>query len=306
MKFEEFGEMIKNRIEDICGQEFSVCLMDMMKNNRTYRKGLYIKEESSAVAPTIYLEDYYTDYCDGRDMEDIINEILKVYSENKLGPDFDPDNFRDPEWIKERLFYRLVSAVQNEELLTKIPSRRYLDLAVVFCVHIGEYKGSTSFVTVKDQHLELWGMEEDELEEAALANTKKLFPEVILNIKDVLGELTGEGGEEAEGIFDLRPCMYVMTNKSRLNGAGTILYPGVLKKFAKRVGSDLYVIPSSIHEVILVPGHVDMAPEDFLEMIREVNDTQVSREEVLSYSLYIYRKDEDRLDIAGAPQVASA
>ena len=117
MKYDDFNEMIRNKLSEICGKEFSVSVYEALKNNSVVHKGISIMQNENRVAPTIYMDEFYTDYCDGRDIDDIVNEILRIYSENRIGPAFDTESFRDFEWVKDRIFFKLVNARKNAELL---------------------------------------------------------------------------------------------------------------------------------------------------------------------------------------------
>ena len=295
MKYDEFTELVKNRLADVCGPEFSVGVYEALKNNSVTHKGLCIREEGSNISPTIYMDEFYTDYCDGRDIEDIVNDILRVYSENRLCPDFETDRFGDPEWVKERFFYKLINARQNIGLLQQVPSHPVMDLAMVYGVYMGEYRGAFSSVMIRNEHMNMWGMSEAEIRERAIENTPKLMPVEICT----MGEMLSASSIELEIPEETIP-MYVMTNRMRLNGASTMLYGDILPDFARNIGLDLYIIPSSVHELILLPDDGKGDPQMLKDMISEVNDTQVDREEILSYSLYRYSIDSGKIDMAVA------
>lgn len=89
--------------------------------------------------------------------------------------------------------------------------------------------------------------------------------------------------------------MYVLSNKSRVDGAACMLYPNLIQDFAEAIQSSFYIIPSSIHELLLLPTRHLEESQEIKSMIREINDTQVSAEEILSYSLYLYDKEERRI-----------
>ena len=295
MKYDEFTELVKNRLADVCGPEFSVGVYEALKNNSVTHKGLCIREQGSNISPTIYMDEFYTDYCDGRDMEDIVNDILRIYSENRLCPDFETERFNDPEWVRERLFYKLINARQNIGLLQQVPSHPVMDLAMVYGVYMGEYRGAFSSVLIRNEHMDMWGMSEKEIRERALENTPKLMPAEICT----MGEMLSASSIELEIPEEAIP-MYVMTNRMRLNGAATMLYEDMLPDFARSIGTDIYIIPSSVHELILLPDDGRGNPQTFKDMIREVNDTQVDREEILSYSLYRYSTDSGKIGMAAA------
>ena len=304
MKYDEFNELIRTKLADICGPEFSVSVYEAIKNNSVIHKGISIRESDNRVAPTIYMDEFYTDYCDGRDIEDIVNEILKVYSENRTGPDIETEKFLDFDWVKDRVFFKLINARENAAMLQDVPSIMFLDLAIVFGVYMGNFRNAFSSVLIKQEHMEMWHTDEKELKKHAFKNTPKILPSAIWTIKDLLNEMGVPTGE-----ISCETPMYILSNKERINGAAVLLYKGILKKFAGNLGSDVFILPSSVHEVILVPVCDVMDPDSLMEMIAEVNDTQVSKEEVLSYTLYRYSREKDAVDMVKSmrgKKVASA
>ncbi len=301
MNYDDFNRLIMEKLNDICREEVSVSVFETLKNNSVKLKGISIRDGDSSMAPTIYMDEFYTDYCDGRDIEDIINDILRIYSANRKGPDFDAANFSDYSWVRERLFFKLVNSRKNLELLQTVPNCQYMDLALVFGVYVGEFRDTFSSVMIRNEHLKLWGVTEEEIRDEALSNTPLLLPQAIWTMKDILGDM----GVETDETADACP-MYILSNRHRINGAAAMLYEGVLKKFAGNLGSDLYILPSSVHELILIPKCEAPSPLTLSDMIAEVNDTQVSREEILSYSLYEYVLREDALRVTDVKKVASA
>lgn len=293
MSYDDFNELVRRKLEEICGKEFSVSVYEALKNNSVVYKGITIREDSNNVAPTIYMEEFYTDYCDGKDIEEIVNDILRVYSSARKGPEFETERFSDFEWVRGRIFFKLVNARQNALMLQNVPSGRFLDLAMVYGVYMGVYRDSFSSVMIKNEHLGMWGVDEETVGRIAVMNTPALLPSTICSMKEMLDGM----GVRASGVTDEIP-MYVLSNKDRVNGASAMAYEGVIGRFAGDLGCDLYILPSSIHELIIVPEAEEMDPGSLVRMIREVNDTQVSREEVLSYSLYRYSREREAVEVA--------
>ena len=89
--------------------------------------------------------------------------------------------------------------------------------------------------------------------------------------------------------------MYVMTNTRGINGAACLLYKNALARFAQKLKQDLFLLPSSVHEVILVPKSDILKKEDLSEMVREINKTEVSPKEVHSDTVYVYDRLSDQL-----------
>ncbi len=295
MSYDDFNELVRSRLSEICGTEFSVSVYEALKNNSVVHKGISIRENDHSIAPTIYMDEFYTDYCDGRDIEDIINEIIRIYSQNRKGPEVEAGNFVDFEWVKDRIFFKTVNAAENASLLAQVPCSLNLDLAIIYCVYMGNFKGSFSSVMIRNEHLKLWGKDMAEINEYAIRNTPAILPCDIRNMKDIVSEL---GDFEDDG--ECGVPMFVLSNKDRVNGAAVMFYDGVLKRAADELGSDLYILPSSIHEVIVIPKDAVMDSDDLTRMVAEVNDTQVAKEEILSYSLYEYLRESEKLIIASA------
>lgn len=304
MSYDEFNELVRSKLSEICGNEFSVTVYEAVKNNSVSHKGVSIKENTGSIAPTIYLEEFYTDYCDGRDIEDIVNEILRIYSENRLGPGIEAERFSDFEWVKDRVFFKVVNKERNTALLGQVPFSLTLDLAVICGVYMGNYKNSFSSVLIRNEHLKMWHTDESEIRKLAKVNTPHIMPYEVWSMHDLLKSMGMPQGECSPEV-----PMYVLTNKDRVNGAGVMLYDGLLRKEAENLGSDLYILPSSVHELIVVPKSEGMDPGELRAMISDVNDTQVEKEEILSYSLYEYSLDRDAISIAApadTKKVASA
>ena len=152
---------------------------------------------------------------------------------------------------------------------------------------------------------DLWGVDEDELFKIALLNTQRLFRGSVMSMASVMMDLLSDrmDDEYSSEFFDMVVSedmvpMYVCSNNQKLNGAGVILYKDLLKQFAEKTGSDFYILPSSIHETLLVPVSDQMEVEALRSMVREVNATQVAPEEVLSDNVYIYRREDDKISLA--------
>ena len=158
----------------------------------------------------------------------------------------------------------------------------------------------TASILIHNVHLKLWDISVEKLYQAAKENTQQLQKYEIKSMSEVLCEITRaenpeEFAEYREEAFSDNVPMYVLSNKRRVEGAACMLYPNLVRDFAEAVGSSFYIIPSSVHELLLLPtAHLEESGE-IKNMIKEINDTQVSAEEILSYSLYLYDKEERKI-----------
>ena len=139
----------------------------------------------------------------------------------------------------------------------------------------------------------MWDTTVEELMNLAKENTPRLFPAICKGIREVLGEAYPDSVPEF--LDELEERMYVLTNSHKLHGAGCILYRHILKDMGEKLGYDLYLIPSSIHEILIVPAFEDIDASGFKDMIRQGNAETILPEEYLSDHAYIYRRKSNKL-----------
>ena len=291
---EVFTEIIKSEMEKIYSSKCKVDVLNVVKNNGLHLTGITICNRESNMAPTIYLDGYFADYKDGRTMENICKEIVQVYEKNKVQKDFSLEQVTDFKNVKDRICFKLVNREKNAELLADIPYVEYQDLAVVFYILVSKDKNGITSITVRNSLMDMWGMDADILYHLAKKNTQRLFRGRVSSMMEVMAEIISDSADAFE---DSAFPMYVATNVFKMNGACILLYDGVLKKFAEKIGGDFYILPSSVHEVIFVPANGDMDARYLIQMVKEVNATEVAPDEVLSDNVYIYHADKDFVEI---------
>lgn len=305
---EVFTEIIKSEMEKIYSSKCKVDVLNAVKNNGLHLTGITIRNRESNMASTIYLDGYFADYKDGRTMENICKEIVQVYEKNKVQKDFSLKQVTDFKNVKDRICFKLVNREKNAELLADTPYVEYQDLAVVFYILVSKDKSGITSITVRNSLMNMWGMDADILYYLAKKNTQRLFRGKVLSIMEVMAKIIDDSTdaldeEMMEIFFDMNVYedsafpMYVATNVFKMNGACILLYDGVLKKFAEKIGGDFYILPSSVHEVIFVPANGDIDARYLIQLVREVNATQVAPDEVLSDNVYMYHADEDFVEI---------
>lgn len=307
MEFTSFKTLVRDEVAKRTGEQFHVRINDVTKNNGVVLSGITMLQDDNNISPTIYLNKYYEAYENGDiTLRCIVDEVLDTYERNKVNQSVDMRFFMNYERIKDRIIFKLIHAERNKELLKDIPHIRYLDFAVVFQCLISDEMFGNATIMIHNAHLKIWEITEKELYEKAIKNTPVLQRYDIKTMKDVLCEMMlleeMEGKEilnKNEYIEDLQDAtpMYVLSNRTRVQGASCILYPNILKDFASAVKSDFYILPSSVHEVILLPAQGDEDKEGLKRMVCEVNETQVEREEVLSDSVYYYSQEKGELSI---------
>lgn len=290
MNFEEFMAWVKENITSKDWKKTSQIEISVVKkNNGVSATGLFIRENGQDVSPILYLDDYYIHYQNGELLENIIRNIRADYDEKVQMAAVKIPNLQEFENIRGRVIYRLVNYEKNKEILEDCPHIRLYDLAVTFrwVARIDDVGVSTSLITNKQ--VKEWGVSVNDLVLAARQNTPRLFPAQIIDMEEMLAGMVS---------FILYPSaipMYILTNEQELNGASALLYGDILKDFANKKGADMYILPSSIHEVIMIPADRIDDPKKLSSMVHEANTTVVSTGDVLSDSVYYYDRKKDQI-----------
>ena len=293
MEYKEFVEYIKMNAGYIAGEGGNITINHVIKNNGCEMDGLVIMEKGKDIAPTIYLDSFYELYTNGENIKNIIRQIELIYEQNKNNVTFDVNILKHFDTIKDKIVYKVVNYRSNEKLLEQVPHKRILDLAVVFyCLLDNEY-GRSATALIYNNNLKNWNVTIDDVYKAALKNTPDLLHSKISSMAALFEKCAVNVDGEEVDLKDYVPSdMYVLTNESKLNGAACILYENVLYDFAQKLGADLYILPSSVHEVILLPKLSMFEKDELVNMVKEVNTEGVAADEVLSDHVYEYNRTE--------------
>lgn len=290
LKKEEFILEVRNSAAQQLGEEYEVKLQTVRKNNNIQMQGLTVAEKGKKISPTIYLDSYYTAYKNGMGMGEILETIMRIIREETPQAGIDMNFLLDYGSVKDRICFRLINAEKNRDILPEIPYLPFLDLAICFFYPYEHREMGSGSILVRNSFVERWGVSVQELWRAAHSNTPQIFRPECCSMKDILvGRQEGKTREFPEpGQTEGDDFMFVLSNRQRIFGSSVLLYDGWMKKIAGYFGKNYYILPSSIHEVILLPESGEESPEDLKRLIREVNRTEVESQEVLSDSLYYY------------------
>ena len=305
MNYEIFKDVVEEKFMDYMPDEFKnakLAIAPVQKVNVTL-DGLSILDTGRNISPTIYINDMYERYKEKGDLENTIisacNFMAKTISET--APVFDVDNFLNS--AKDKIVFQLINTEQNKSFLEKVPHREFQDLSIIYKVVINVEKESIHNVQVTNELSKRLGMDEEMLFKSAAENTRRILPPTVRNMKDVITEMFEAQGMPEElsnmmmGQIPEELPMWVITNNVGNNGAVSMLYENELHELAENMESDLYILPSSVHEVIAVS--TDMGnPEELAQMVAEINMQEVSLSERLSNQVYHYDKDLRKLSLA--------
>lgn len=318
MNYEEFLNQIKESIVEYFHKrenengdnqtEWIAEIHKVVKNNGVEVDGLCIRKPGDMMSPNIYMKRYYCDYEMGKSLELIMADIYKRYSSAHKEVCADLLGIADYETVKDRIILQLVNYEMNRQLLANCPHKKFLDLAVTFRFLAGKDENGIASSIIRNLEFELWNVSIEELYETALQDTMRLFPYKIENLVNILmrhAMLRYKGmSQVTEVLEDVKKHedsgmgmeMYVLTNDSELNGATCLLYEGALKEFAESKGGNLIILPSSIHELMIVMDNgYDL--ESLKELVRDANMTAVGKMDLLSDQVYYYDLEKDELHI---------
>ncbi len=288
MSYEEFVRAVKTEVEKLVGSDMRVDLHTAMKNNGKERSGFVIKEEGNNIAPAIYLDEYYEEWKEGITISEVARKVIKLYHQVSYQKPWDVSEFHLYDSIKSDLACKFINYEKNKKMLEDTPHVKYLDLAIVFYLLVEFSEYGKSSMLVREEHKTMWGVTTEQLYKDAMLNVEKLLPAAFQTLNVVIQEVLQE--EIKANIKDVRKDanMYVLTNKEKYFGAICLLYKEKLKEIGELLGKNFYIIPSSIHEVLIVTEDKVAKREELDTVIREVNQTQVIEEEVLSDHAYYY------------------
>lgn len=300
MNFEEFTKEIEKEVRKRTGLKISIC--ENRKNNNVKLVGIAIGEERRNIAPVIYLETYYESYKEGMGIESVIEDILDFYETIKIDREFKPDSIFDYDSIKSRIIFCIINTKKNAELLKEIPHREIEDLSIVYKILLEKSEVGDAVIQITNKFLEKWKVNEEDLWTASEENTKRIFPAEFFTMTSALTELMGMGRKATENLLTGEKTgtwdrMYVLSNKMRSEGAACLAYQGILETIAGILRRNYYILPSSIHEVIVLPDRGELEVEEINEMVKDINECELDPEDVLSDHCYKYLAEEKKLII---------
>lgn len=319
MELQEFIKKTVKALEEYYGENVEVKTHSIYKNNGILLQGVCVLERGMNIAPTVYLNDFWVEYEEGKTFGEIMRRIVEIIEKNKVTKQLDVDFFMDYEQVKKKLVLRLINKEKNVELLKRVPHLEFADLAIVcHCLMITEEIGNGSILIYK-QHLENWGITEDTLFHDAFKNSPVIEPYSILrvsemvknilsdNVREQIDEICEEDSAYKEELWEntleamameieeKHVPMSVLTNSRRYYGAASLVYPGVLETLGEMLQDDFYILPSSVHEIIFIGKSEGIEVATLNDMIEEVNRTQVEEEEILSNHAYFYERKSKNL-----------
>lgn len=286
MSYQSFIDRLMPELTNSCPPDTTPKKIRVIKNNDEELDCLIFVSNSQCYShhPVIYLDSYYEEYCCGSDIKTIVSQIMLVLNQVCSSPVDIMSALNHFETVRDSICFKLISKKLNERLLRDTPYIPYLDLALTaICLFYDDKKDTSMSVLIKDSLLDVWGVTSKEVFAAAYKNSPRIMKPELINMNEIAG------------CSSLLFPMYVLTSAKKQFGAVCMTLPGVLKKISKKLQSDLLIIPSSIHETIIIPYSQNEDDKTYMNStIRNVN-TRLSKQDVLSSHCYIYDQETDSI-----------
>ena len=304
MNYEQFKETVKENFMNYILNNFKdmkPLISQVKKVNSTF-DAIGVKGDNTSAFPTIYINDMYKVYQNGTDLETILTSacdvIARAYDES-LGI-----NVKDIlANASDNIFFMLINTEQNQSLLNSVPHRSFHDLSITYRIMVKFDKNGLQAIPITNGLAAELKMTEEQLFKCAENNTQRLFPPTVKTMRDAMRKVFISMGMTEDFINKVldrmspEPNMWIISNASCINGASSILYENELHELAEKMESNLYILPSSIHEVVVISAEMGN-PEDLALMVAKINVSEVPLEDRLSNQVYHYDRNLRILTIA--------
>lgn len=309
MNYEEFKEQLsedlKQSLYESTGNEHYIDTNNVSKLQNESYEALTIRPETSPVAVSLDVQSLFAEYEKGRGYDDIKAAAVAMVNEGFSNqPTFNFGDFTNYDVMKEKLSIQVVATERNADMLTNIPHKEIEDMSLVCRFVIDTGSNGIGTILVNNGMLDTFGITPEQLFDDAVKYAPEIKPTEIRDMMDIVIEQWASLGMDISEIEGARAAMknetplYVATTTDKTNGAGIIAYPGFMDAAAEKVGGDFFILPSSVHEIIIVPDKGDSNYRDLEAMVREVNATEVRPQDRLSDHVYHYDSKDKVFELA--------
>lgn len=303
MNYEEFKNEFVDTVKESLyerGNDVDIKINMVEKMNESY-EAMTVTPEGSNIGMNMNLEVFAEAYEGGVPFDEIVDQVVHKIEDHLANmPTFDVQSLTDYEQMKDKLSMEVVATDRNAELLAKVPHQEMEDMAVVYRFVMESDDTGRASILITNDLLDKMGVTPEQLHVDAMENAPEIRPVVIKGMSEVMIEMMGPDAAEMFGMDEMpqNEMMYVATVPDKISGAGVIAYQNFMDEAAERLGGDFFILPSSLHEVLLVRDDGEVNYRDLKAMVEEVNATQVSPEEKLTDNVYHYDSKEHVFELA--------
>lgn len=298
LTFGEFVDEIKESIKDYLPEKFADAdiHVDQFQKLNTAYLGMQVKREGQMVVPNINLNGMYAQY---QEQDCTMAAILTMIAQQvqmvpEIQADWLKDWLKDYSQVKDHLFIRVSDAKENEKFLKDAPHKEVDGLAVSYHIAFDGRQWSVASIPITYQMMERYRVTAEQLHADALESSQRFNPVKFASTAQamfqVISPMMGIEPNMAADMMSSMECprLMVLTNEQWIYGAGAMFYPGQLETIAQQMGSDFFVIPSSVHEVLIFPDDGSLDLDSLQFMVRDVNRTLMPEDRL---SDYVYHYD---------------
>ncbi len=298
-----FMQQVTERVKELSPKENAQIYCDIFfKNNSTERYGIVVRlSGDEMVYPTIYIDRFYDRFLKKKEtIDDVARHVWEMVNHIEGNKEHYQDFSFDWECCENKIVYRLISKKMNGDLLRETPHIPFLDMAVIFGMVCSHTEEGVESLTINQSLSDYWNVSVSDLFHAAEKNTPHIFPAQRRNLLELVFSYIGMSNEDLpDEIANDYPPLQFISNAEGVYGAAVVLYPGYLDKIAEEFSSDLFVIPSSIHEMLVLPVNLKGVRDEaeLPDMVKRINQDYVRDDEVLSDNIYLYNRKNKKLEI---------
>jgi hypothetical protein len=292
MNRKEFYEYVKDNVKEYLPESYrdaEIKLQEVEKNNGLKLTGITIPNGNQRIVPTVYLDSLYQEYINGKDVDSCVGDVadMRIEAQGKAEFfDMGVPDILDYEKMKDKLQMRICDKEWNTDRLADKVVTEHGDFAAYYAVNLEENGEGISSIPVTVSLMNEWGVSVEQIQaDAMMADRNRGV--VLMNMNEIIKSMIF--GEEPENLLNekldietMREPMFCLTNAQKMNGASLLLQEDIRKQIGECLGSDYFVLPSSIHEVLILPDNGLFEVPELNAMVKEVNETQVERQEQLS------------------------
>ena len=298
MKYETFVDKVREAVQNCMGEEMVIEKKEVIKNNSVSVAGLMIADRKDNYSSFLDLQFQYLLYLQDEDMDSCVQQIIAEYEKKKEERGKMQEVMaRVREWdnVREQVYPILISYEDNKEWLAEAVHQRFLDLAICFAVRVPEVHGN---IKVKRNLFNLWGITETVLETQAMENLMQ-DGYTISSVLDILEEM-GDASckERVEEDLGNEIPLRILSNANCCLGAAGILHRELLAEYAAKIDKNLFLLPSSLHEIMILPADKGTVGNELKAMVQEINQDCVNPEEKLSDHVYYFDREDNSIRIA--------
>ena len=303
MTYDAFLDQMKKDLEAGFAEDLpakysqvKIGIRDVEKLQGESYRGISFRVGDAPIEGNLNIQQAYQAHEAGVPYESILRDTQEaIIQQVDRMPQFNIGEISDYASMKANLMMELIPQKGNEERLAEVPHQKVEDMALIYRMDMGDSPGGKMTSVVTNQNMLAYGITAEQLHQDAMENAPESHPASLRSMREVMA---GMMGMEPDPPMPGEPVMLVATTRDSFMGASVIQYPGFMEQAAEQIGGDFFVLPSSIHEVLIIPddGHQDY--HELEAMVQSINQAEVAPADRLSDHVYHYDQTDRVFELA--------